>query len=605
MTSNIVAPALSTSQTDSLFSKISSNGNNKPRPYLNVPNDKQTYGHHELLNLLSDYYSIGDLITYLESHPEYIKITLQFPDNLVMDSSHVIELLQSHFGNPLNKDPDCSATNDIGCCKKDINDDKNNCFCHKNVKKESMAIANNKRKFWVLADTAYSSCCVDEVAAEHVKADLVIHFGDSCLNAIQKLPVIYSFGTPKIDVDEIVNKIVCKMNDTGNGNQNDKKICLMADAPHTYCLNKIAGELIKLGFANVIYCDINFALLPENCKVVGSYYNKNNNGFSEAKDSKNEGEPLIIGENRVVFAQNQEGCSSIEELGDFNLFHITTPEPPQLLYLTTIFNNGEINIINTNDGVCTIDNGPFPSMMKRYRYMHMARTAGTIGILVNTLSLRKTKETINVLTRMIKEHEKKSYLFVVGKPNVAKLANFEAIDVWCILGCPQGGIIVDTTNEFYKPIITPYELQLSLRREISWTGKWITPFENVLREIKENNPEYNIDDNTDNDEPVFSAVTGQYVSTSRPLRHIEHLEIEYPKTDEKSNNNTLVKQFSSQLTIRNTVSTSAAVLQNRQWTGLGSDFVNSEDKEEDGATVEQGISGVARGYQFDRDIAGI
>jgi diphthamide biosynthesis protein 2 len=33
-----------------------------------------------------------------------------------------------------------------------------------------------------LADTSYGSCCVDEVAASHADADLVIHYGRSCLS---------------------------------------------------------------------------------------------------------------------------------------------------------------------------------------------------------------------------------------------------------------------------------------------------------------------------------------------------------------------------------------------------------------------------------------
>ena len=37
-------------------------------------------------------------------------------------------------------------------------------------------------QFFVLADTSYGSCCVDEVAAEHVDSDAVVHFGDACLS---------------------------------------------------------------------------------------------------------------------------------------------------------------------------------------------------------------------------------------------------------------------------------------------------------------------------------------------------------------------------------------------------------------------------------------
>ncbi len=55
--------------------------------------------------------------------------------------------------------------------------------------------APNKRvpEFYILADTSYGGCCVDEVAAKHVDADLVVHYGHACLSATARLPVIYVF----------------------------------------------------------------------------------------------------------------------------------------------------------------------------------------------------------------------------------------------------------------------------------------------------------------------------------------------------------------------------------------------------------------------------
>lgn len=34
----------------------------------------------------------------------------------------------------------------------------------------------------ILADTNYGSCCVDEVAAEHMSADAIVHYGRACLS---------------------------------------------------------------------------------------------------------------------------------------------------------------------------------------------------------------------------------------------------------------------------------------------------------------------------------------------------------------------------------------------------------------------------------------
>jgi diphthamide biosynthesis protein 2 len=51
----------------------------------------------------------------------------------------------------------------------------------------------------VLGDTTVHSCCPDEVAALHLNADVLVHYGHACLTPTGTLPVLYSFG--KLDVD--------------------------------------------------------------------------------------------------------------------------------------------------------------------------------------------------------------------------------------------------------------------------------------------------------------------------------------------------------------------------------------------------------------------
>lgn len=46
------------------------------------------------------------------------------------------------------------------------------------------------------------SCCVDEVAAEHVGADCIVHYGTSCLSPCRRLPLLYVFGKRPIDVQQ-------------------------------------------------------------------------------------------------------------------------------------------------------------------------------------------------------------------------------------------------------------------------------------------------------------------------------------------------------------------------------------------------------------------
>lgn len=63
---------------------------------------------------------------------------------------------------------------------------------------------------------------------------------------------------------------------------------------------------------------------------------------------------------------------------------------------------------------------------------------------------------------LITSRGKRFYIFFVGKLNVPKLANFQDIDMFVLIGCGQNSLI--DSKEFFKPIITPYELELALKK---------------------------------------------------------------------------------------------------------------------------------------------
>lgn len=125
-------------------------------------------------------------------------------------------------------------------------------------------------------------------------------------------------------------------------------------------------------------------------------------------------------------------------------------------------------------------------------------------------------------------------------------------------------------------------------------------FKDAIDEIEQN---MGGDDTTaitaPSDEPEFDVVRGRYTSTSRPLRALTHMELEAADNEDDRSKQLTTRTTASGAIIKGTVSTSAAALQNRSWKGLGSDF-DSVEVDETGADIEEGISGVARGYGFDR-----
>jgi diphthamide biosynthesis protein 2 len=68
---------------------------------------------------------------------------------------------------------------------------------------------------------------------------------------------------------------------------------------------------------------------------------------------------------------------------------------------------------------------------------------------------------------------RKTYTFVVGKINIAKLGNFPLIDVFVLIAGPESSLI--DAKEYHVPVVTPYEMQLALKPgDDSWTGKYST-----------------------------------------------------------------------------------------------------------------------------------
>lgn len=61
---------------------------------------------------------------------------------------------------------------------------------------------------------------------------------------------------------------------------------------------------------------------------------------------------------------------------------------------------------------------------RRYYLIEKIRDAQTFGIVIGTVGVKNYMDVINRLKKLIEVNNKKYYLISVGKPTVAKLANF-------------------------------------------------------------------------------------------------------------------------------------------------------------------------------------
>lgn len=118
------------------------------------------------------------------------------------------------------------------------------------------------------------------------------------------------------------------------------------------------------------------------------------------------------------------------------------------------------------------------ALMKRFHMVEKAKDARIVGIVAGTLGVVNYLNIINRLKDMIKRAGKKSYTFVVGKLNVPKLANFMEIDVFVLVACPDNSLL--DSSEFYKPVVTPFEMELACNSNFEWDGSYVTNFTDLL-----------------------------------------------------------------------------------------------------------------------------
>ncbi|OMP88572.1 Diphthamide biosynthesis protein 2 [Diplodia seriata] len=448
-----------------------------------------------------------------------------------------------------------------------------------------------EEQLYILGDTSYGACCVDEVAAEHVDADVVVHYGRSCLSPTARLPVIYVFTTRPLELEPVVE--VFKQTYAEKG----RKIVLMADIPYSHHLTLLFERLQSEGYTALFLAEI-------------------------VHDPSS---PLP---NRSVPDEVKEDEAALR---DYQLFHVS--DPPTSLLLTLSSRVGAVHIYPTDTPKPTeaLLASSAQTLRRRYGLLTRLSVEPVFGILINTLSVKNYLHIVDHVKEMIAAAGKKSYTFVVGKINAAKVANFSEVGGWVVIGCWESSLI--ESKDFWKPIITPFELQLTLQDDAErvWTGEWTGDFQAVLKAKAEAKVEAEAEaDEAQGDEPAagdgagegwdseeesappeFDLRTGRYVSHARPMRATAAAATANGRKGAAQINGgnaapgaSLIKRANGDVAQIGGVSSPGAefLRSQRTWQGLGSDFDTQADDAvaaegaQRGARVEEGRGGLARGY---------
>uniref|UniRef100_A0A8C8RZS4 2-(3-amino-3-carboxypropyl)histidine synthase subunit 2 n=1 Tax=Pelusios castaneus TaxID=367368 RepID=A0A8C8RZS4_9SAUR len=360
-----------------------------------APVAKETRGRPPL-EPLEDFYELERAAAFVTGRG-FRRVALQFPDELLADSAAVAARMEAVTGT----------------------------------------------KMYILGDTSYGSCCVDEVAAEHVGAEAVVHFGPACLSPCRKVPVLHVFGRQPLDVE-------CCAGAFRELYPNPQShVVMLSDVVYAHAL----GELEQL-------------LRPQYPHLLVSRL------VCDGGPGRPQGPGLIQQLGRLVALESP--C----ELQDYAIFYVG-PEGLALTNFLLSWNRCAFSSFDPATGCGRRETLDVNRALARRLYLvERARDARVVGILVGTLGVAGYLSVLEHLQDTLRRAGKRSYTLAMGKLNPAKLANFLEVDVFVLVACPQNSLL--DSRDFHRPVVTPYELELACNPAREWSSHYVTDFRDLL-----------------------------------------------------------------------------------------------------------------------------
>lgn len=322
-------------------------------------------------------------------------------------------------------------------------------------------------QMFVLADTSYGSCCVDEIAAAHANADGIIHFGHACLSKVARIPVQYVFFQFTVDEEQLLTTLSREF-----VSSNDQVSCFY-EVCYANAIAKIREKLVdrfpnmmvaSLAEDNQIADILCWKLdVPLNSKATVLYIGRDNLSFF----------------NTAVALEASQCC-----------LYDPTKTDPQLERIDPIGAKW---------------------LRRRYYAIERCMDAGSIGIVVATLSTKGYLDIVSRVQQLAKARGVRSYLISIGKVNPEKLANFVDIDCFVLVGCPENDIF--TSRDFYRPLLSVFEAEMAFNN--MWKEKLLSCYTTNFTDLLPNGRLYtNVEDTSLNVEdtnvpPDVSLITGK------------------------------------------------------------------------------------------------
>ncbi|WCJ18456.1 2-(3-amino-3-carboxypropyl)histidine synthase subunit 1 [Euphorbia peplus] len=281
---------------------------------------------------------------------------------------------------------------------------------------------------FVLGDVTYGACCIDDLSALALGADLLIHYGHSCLVPIDntKIPCVYVFVDIKINVERLVSTIKLNLGEC-------ERVILAGTIQFGSGIREAKPELERLGFE---------VLIPQS-------------------------KPLSAGE--VL------GCTAptMRLIGGFSGTVAVFVADGRFHLEAFMIANPGIRVFRYDPymGKLFLEEYDQKGMKEtRKRAIERAKEARNWGVVLGTLGRQGNPRILDRLEKKMREKGLVNTVFLMSEISPVRIGLFEdSIDAWIQIACPR--LSIDWGEAFKKPLLTPFEAEIALGDIPGWWEK--------------------------------------------------------------------------------------------------------------------------------------
>ncbi|XP_059448270.1 uncharacterized protein LOC132179548 [Corylus avellana] len=281
---------------------------------------------------------------------------------------------------------------------------------------------------FILGDVTYGACCVDDLSASALGADLLIHYGHSCLVPIDctSIPCLYVFVDILIDTHRLLQTLTLNLPTT-------KTLVLAGTIQFASAIRAIKPELENHGFR---------VSIPQSKPLSA-------------------GEVLGCTAPRIRTDGEEESVIVFVADGRFHLEAMMIANPCIRAFRYDPYIGKLFSEEYDHKGM---------KEARKSAVLRARREAKSWGIVLGTLGRQGNPRILERLERRMEENGFDYTVVLMSEISPQRMALFgDSVDAWIQIACPR--LSIDWGEAFQKPLLTPFEAEIALGFVPGWWEK--------------------------------------------------------------------------------------------------------------------------------------